>query len=181
LNFVQIKHGSDLWHQDENHLTPLTAAILNERSKYVDLILYSFEVKEEENPDLNLNKEVNPGLSLKSSEHKEENPHLKLNSFGGQEQVNPDLILNSSEDKEVNPDLILNSSEHKEKDIPDQNRSLTRYVNFRAKNRSLKRYVNLRAKNYSPLMIAAAKPVYPIVIRLLECGADPNERSKYGL
>jgi ankyrin repeat protein len=152
LNFFQIKHGSDLWHQDENHLTPLTAAILNEKSKYVDLILNSFEVKEEENPDLNLNKEVNPGLSL--------------NSFEGQEEEHPELTLNSLEDKEVNPDLNLNSFQHKEKDIPDQNRSLMRYV-------------NLRAKNYSPLMIAAAKPVYPILIRLLECGADPNERSKY--
>ena len=130
----------------------MTAAVLNEKSKYVDLILNSFEVKEEENPDLNLNKEVNPGLSLKSSEHKE---------------VNPDLNLNSFEDKEVNPDLNLNSSEHKQEDS-DQNRSL-------------KRYVNLRAKNYSPLMIAAAKPVYSILIRLLECGADPNERSKYGI
>jgi len=143
--FFQIKHGSDLWHQDENHLTPLTAAILNEKAKYVDLILNSFEVKE-----------VNP-----SQVEEEKNP--EQNSFQAKE-VNQDL--NSFQVKEEeHPDF--KSSEHKE-DIPDQNRSL-------------KRYVNLRAKNYSPLMIAAAKPVYPILIRLLECGADPNERSKYGL
>lgn len=165
--FFQIKHGSDLWHQDENHLTPLTAAILNEKAKYVDLILNSFGGQEEENPALILNSSehtgVNPDLILNSFQDKEENPELNLTSFQAKE-VNQDL--NSFQVKEEeHPDF--KSSEHKE-DIPDQNRSL-------------KRYVNLRAKNYSPLMIAAAKPVYPILIRLLECGADPNERSKYGL
>ena len=39
-------------------------------------------------------------------------------------------------------------------------------------------YVNLPAKNYTPLMIAALKPDYSTVLRLLKAGADPNTRCR---
>ena len=38
----------------------------------------------------------------------------------------------------------------------------------------VEKYVNMFAKVYTPLMIAASKPNYRTVLRLLEAGADPN-------
>jgi len=43
----------------------------------------------------------------------------------------------------------------------------------------VKKYVNMFAKVYTPLMIAASKPNYQTVLRLLEAGADPNVRSRF--
>ena len=86
-NDLQIKHGSNLLKQDDNFLTPLTAAIFHRHATHVNLILDSFQDRAQ-----------------------------------------------------------------------------------------LLSYVNLPAKSYTPLMIAALKPVYSIVLRLLEAGADPNVR-----
>ncbi len=44
---------------------------------------------------------------------------------------------------------------------------------------ALEKYVNMFAKVYTPLMIAASKPNYRTVLRLLEAGADPNTRSRF--
>jgi ankyrin repeat protein len=81
-----------VWHRDDNELTPLAAAVLNEREHHVDALLGA----------------VSGGSS-------------------------------------------------------DQ----------------LTEYVNVRAKVYTPLMIAAARPVFPILVKLLESGADPNVRSRF--
>lgn len=40
---MQIKHGSNLQHRDENQLTPLSAAILESKSNLVQIILNQFE------------------------------------------------------------------------------------------------------------------------------------------
>ena len=82
-----------MWHQDENHLTPMSTALLANKPRHVDLILESIE------------------------------------QVGGREDV--------------------------------------------------EKYVNMFAKVYTPLMIAASKPNYRTVLRLLEAGADPNTRSRF--